>query len=320
MSPSPGHWVTKAKWAVLDLLLAVKQQLPSRLYQSPPNWIGYVLLVPGLLLVGFLFVGMLLLAQYSFLTFDPMEFIVYDYTIENWVKFSNTSAYFQIFFRTLWMAVLTTVLAVALALPYAYLTIRVNSSLLRKLLLIGIFVPFFTGIIVRAYGWLILLGRNGIVNDALGVFGVGPVEFIGTRFGVIIGLLQIMIPFSIVMLAPAIQAIDESLEQAAMNLGADRISTFRHIIVPLAKPGIAGASIVVFTITAATFAIPDLLGAGQVAFMANMIFSQLFSQANWPLAAVFSVALVLVASVFVLGIFYWIGTGTLGLDREGTDA
>jgi putative spermidine/putrescine transport system permease protein len=320
MSPSPGHLIAKAKWAVLDALIAVKRRLPTRLYQSPPNWLGYVFLVPGLLLVGFLFVGMALLTQYSFLTFDPMEFIIYEYTLENWVRFVTTTAYFNIFVRTLWMAVLTTVLAVGLALPYAYLTIRVNSSLLRKLLLIGIFVPFFTGIIVRAYGWLILLGRNGLVNDLLGVFGVGPVKFIGTKLGVIIGLLQIMIPFSIVMLAPAIQAIDEELEQAAMNLGADRISVFRHVIIPLAKPGIAGASIVVFTITAATFAIPDLVGGGQVDFMANIIFSQLFSQANYPIAAVFSVSLVLVASVVVLGIFYVIGTGTLGIDRGGTDA
>jgi putative spermidine/putrescine transport system permease protein len=320
MSPSPGHLIAKAKWAVLDALIAVKRRLPTRLYQSPPNWLGYVFLVPGLLLVGFLFVGMALLTQYSFLTFDPMEFIIYEYTLENWLRFVTTTAYFNIFVRTLWMAVLTTVLAVGLALPYAYLTIRVNSSLLRKLLLIGIFVPFFTGIIVRAYGWLILLGRNGLVNDLLGVFGVGPVKFIGTKLGVIIGLLQIMIPFSIVMLAPAIQAIDEELEQAAMNLGADRISVFRHVIIPLAKPGIAGASIVVFTITAATFAIPDLVGGGQVDFMANIIFSQLFSQANYPIAAVFSVSLVLVASVVVLGIFYVIGTGTLGIDRGGTDA
>jgi len=320
MSPSPGHLIAKAKWAVLDALIAVKRRLPTRLYQSPPNWLGYVFLVPGLLLVGFLFVGMALLTQYSFLTFDPMEFIIYEYTLENWLRFVTTTAYFNIFVRTLWMAVLTTLLAVGLALPYAYLTIRVNSSLLRKLLLIGIFVPFFTGIIVRAYGWLILLGRNGLVNDLLGVFGVGPVKFIGTKLGVIIGLLQIMIPFSIVMLAPAIQAIDEELEQAAMNLGADRISVFRHVIIPLAKPGIAGASIVVFTITAATFAIPDLVGGGQVDFMANIIFSQLFSQANYPIAAVFSVSLVLVASVVVLGIFYVIGTGTLGIDRGGTDA
>jgi len=320
MSPPVGHWLRKAKWAVLDRLIAAKQRLPSHIYQSPPNWIGYLLLVPGLLLIGFLSVGMVILTQYSFLTFDPLEFMIYDYTLENWERFFATPAYFSIFFRTLWMAVLVTVLAVAFALPYAYLTIRVNSSIARKILLIGIFVPFFTGIIVRAYGWLIILGRNGIVNDFLGSFGIGPVRFIGTNLGVVIGLLQIMIPFSIVMLAPAIQAIDESLERAAMNLGADRIATFRHVVIPLAKPGIAGAAIVVFTITAATYAIPDLVGAGRVNFMANQIFSALFNQANYPLASVFSVSLVIVASIFVLGIFYWIGSGTLGIDAEGHDA
>lgn len=316
MADSFSNRLTRAKWAAMDTAVAAKERLPSWAYRSPPDWFGYVLLVPGLLLVGFLFVGMIILTQYSVLTFDPVDFVVYEYTLENWITYFQTTAYHQIFFRTIWMSTLITVVSVACALPYAYLTIRVDSTLARKLLLIGIFVPFFTGIIVRAYGWLIILGRNGIVNQFVGLFGVEPITFIGTNKGVLIGLLQIMIPYSIVMLAPAIQAIDESVERAAMNLGANRLDTFRHIVIPLAKPGIAAASIVVFTITMATYAIPDLLGSGQVDFMANLIFSALFSQVNYPLAAVFSLSLVFVASIIVMAIFYRVGTGTLGIEME----
>jgi putative spermidine/putrescine transport system permease protein len=314
MADEVSHRLQRLKWSVTDAAIAAKERLPSRLYRQPPESFGYLLILPGILLVGFLFVGTLLLARYSVLTFDPIEFVVNDYTLENWRRFLDTPAYHRIFFRTVWMAAAITVLSVLSAFPYAYLTIRVDSSLLRKLLLIGIFVPFFTGIIVRAYGWLILLGRNGIVNTALEAVGIGSITFIGTNIGVVIGLLQIMIPYSIVMLAPAIQAIDPAMERAAMNLGANRVDTFRHVVVPLAKPGIAGASIVVFTITAATFAIPDLIGSGQVDFMANLIFSALFSQVNYPLAAVLSLTLVLVASLIVMGIFYRVGTGTLGIE------
>jgi len=301
----------------MDTAIGAKKRLPTWLYRSPPDQFGYLLLVPGILLVGFLFVGMLYLARYSVLTFDPVDFVTNSLTLANWHELLTEPAYYGIFFRTVWMAALITVLSVAFAFPYAYLTIRVNSSIVRKLLLVSVFVPFFTGIIVRTYGWLIILGQNGLVNNTLGVFGLGPIRFIGTPLAVMIGLLQIMIPYSIVMLAPAIQTIDESLEKAAMNLGANRIATFRHVILPLALPGIAGASIVVFTITSATFAIPGILGGGQVDLMANLIFKTLFSQANYPLAAVFSLSLVFVTSMIVFVIFTRVGTGTLGIETGG---
>ncbi|RQH02463.1 ABC transporter permease [Natrarchaeobius oligotrophus] len=280
---------------------------------------GYIFILPGLLLVSFLFVGMFILGFYSFLTHDPFEFIIYEFTLENWERLLGTTGYYNIFVRTIFMALLITAISVVLALPYAYLTIRVRSSLVRKLLLVSLFVPFFTGVIVRAYGWLIILGRNGLVNSFLGLFGIEPVRFIGTQLGVVIGLLQIMIPFAIIMIAPAIQNIDRSLERAASNLGANRVSTFRHIIIPLSLPGIAGATIVVFTITSATYAIPALIGGGQVDFVANLIYRTLFDIANWPLAATFSITLVLVSSIVVLFVFQVIGTGTLGVDTGEND-
>ncbi|WP_255193446.1 ABC transporter permease [Natronobeatus ordinarius] len=306
-------------WALMDRAIAVKERLPRAVYQSPPNWLGYLLLVPALVLVGFLFVGMLMLARYSVLTFDPIELLVYEYTLENWRRLLTTSGYHTIFLRTFVLTTIVTVLSVALALPYAYLTIRVRSPLVRKVLLVSIFVPFFTGVIVRAYGWLIVLGRDGLVNAALGVVGVGPVRFLGSEFAVLIGLLQIMLPFAIIMIAPSIQHIDRSLELAASNLGADRLQTFRHVVVPLAAPGIAGATIVVFTITAATFAIPDLIGGGRVDFVANLVYRTLFNSANYPLAATLSVALVVLTSLVVLAVFRLRGSGTLGIDGGETD-
>ena len=304
----------RAIWKAEDTLIAAKELLPERFYQSPPTWMGYLLIVPGFLLVSFLFVGMFILTAYSFLTHDAIEFIIYEFTLENWETLLGRRGYYSIFVRTVGLSLLITVLSVALALPYAYLTIRVRSAFVRKLLLISLFVPFFTGVIVRAYGWLIILGRNGLLNSTLGVIGIDPIRFIGTQTGVVIGLLQIMTPFAIIMLAPAIQNIDRSLELAASNLGANRLDTFRYIVIPLSLPGIAGATIVVFTITSATYAIPELVGGGQVTFVANLIFRTLFDAGNWPLAATFSVALVIVSSIVVLFVFQVIGTGTLGVD------
>jgi putative spermidine/putrescine transport system permease protein len=302
--------------ALVDAAIALKERLPRRLYQHPPNWVGYVLLVPAIALVGLLFVGLLLLGYYSLLTFDPVEILVYEFTVENWQEVLTTGGYHTIFVRTLALTTLVTVLSVALALPYAYLTIRVRSPVVRKVLLVSIFVPFFTGVIVRAYGWLIILGREGVVNAVLGIFGPGPVRFIASEPAVLVGLLQIMLPFAIIMIAPAIQDIDRSLELAASNLGANRIQTFRHVVLPLAAPGIAGATIVVFTITAATFAIPDIIGGGRVDFVANLVFRTIFNSGNYPLAAALSIALVTIASLVVLAIFRTVGSGTLGNTGE----
>lgn len=309
----------RARWWVENALIGLKERLPRQFYQSPPSWFGYLLVVPGILLVSFLFVGMLILTFYSVLTHDTIEFIVYELTLENWQSLLGTSGYYVIFFRTVAISAVVTVLAVLIALPYAYLTVRVRSPVARKLLLISLFVPFFTGVIVRAYGWLIILGRNGLLNTLLDPLGIGPIRLIGTRAGVVIGLLQIMTPFAIIMIAPAVQDIDRSQERAASNLGANPFQTFRHIVIPLALPGIAGATVVVFTITSATFAIPALVGGGRVTFMANLIFRTLFDVGNWPLAATFSVSLVIVASVVVLAIFRLIGTGTLGMQERASN-
>jgi len=306
-----------ARRAAVDALIALKERLPEDAYRNPPTAVGYLLLVPALVLVGFLFVGMLLLAWYSVLTFDPIEILVYELTLENWRRLFATTGYHVIFLRTIALTTVVTVLAVALALPYAYLTVRVRSAPLRKLLLVSLFVPFFTGVIVRAYGWLIVLGREGVVNAVLGVFGIGPVRFLASEGAVVLALLQIMLPFAIVMIAPAIQNVDRELELAASNLGADRLATFRRVVIPLAAPGIAGATIVVFTITAATFAIPDLIGGGRVDFVANLVYRTLFDSGNYPLAAATSVALVAVTSAVVVGIFRTIGSGTLGIRRGG---
>jgi putative spermidine/putrescine transport system permease protein len=309
------RWL-RLKWRVMDGVLELKGALPSGLFRSRRNGLGYAFLLPGVVLVGFLFAGMVLLLQYSFLTYDPYEFIIYEYTLENWVEALTNDAFRTIFLRTLKLSLVVTVLSVVFGFPYAYLTVRAESELLRKLLLAGVFVPFFTGTIVRAYGWLIILGKRGLVNSVATGLGTGRVDVFGTETAVVIGLFQLMLPFAILMLVPAIRTIDRSLERAAVSLGADRLRTFRYVVVPLSKPGITAASIVVFTISMANFAIPWFLGAGTVDFMANFIHSILLRSSNYPLASALSVALVMVTSTIVLAVFYFVGAGTMGLTVE----
>lgn len=301
------------------MMIGFKEELPRRFYTDPPSWFGYILLIAGVSVIGVLFIGMLLISAYSFLDSDAFSYIIYQPTIDSWITFLTTPAYHTIYLRTLLMSIIITAAAITLALPYAYLTIRIGSSVIRKLLLVGIFIPFFTGVIVRAYGWLIILGREGLLNSVVTMLGINPINFIGNELGVGISLLQIMIPFAIIMIAPAIQNINNSLELAASNLGANRIETFRYVIIPLSLPGIAGAGIVVFTLTTTAYAIPDLIGGGLINFASNIIFSLLVESFNWPLASVFSIVLVISTSVFVVLVFRLVGTGTLGLEPNNTN-
>jgi putative spermidine/putrescine transport system permease protein len=146
--------------------------------------------------------------------------------------------------------------------------------------------------------------------------GVGTVDVIGTASAVVIGLVQYLLPFAVLMLTPAFASIDPDLERAAKNCGANQAQTFRHVVLPLARPGITAATIVVFTISMANYSIPDLLGGGTNSFVANFIYSTVFGTLNYPFAAVLSLTLVVVASLFVLTVFKVYGTGTLGVEVD----
>jgi putative spermidine/putrescine transport system permease protein len=226
----------------------------------------------------------------------------------------TTPSYYNVLLKTLGLSAIITVLTLSLSFPYAYLTIRVESPLLRKILLISVFTPFFTGLIIRAYGWLVILGKNGLLNGLLNTFGISSIGFLGTIPAVIVGALQIMIPFGVLMIAPAIESIDREIERAAQNLGANRLNMFRHVVIPLAKPGLAGATIVVFTISTTLYAVPQILGLGQVNFIANVIYSTVFLTGNAPFAAVMSIALVGCTSLLVILILKKIGLGTLSVE------
>ena len=311
------HKRAQLKWRIMDALIAAKDHTPIDA-QAYTNRFGYLLIVPGILLVSFLAAGVVLLTYYSFLTYDTIEIFTYVYTLENWERFLDTTAFHTVFIRTILFSTVVTVCCVALALPYAYLLVRIKQSFFRYLLLFGLFVPFFSGVIIRVYGWLILLGQNGLVNWGLGTVGISPVNVIGTPVAVILGLVQYLLPFAVLMLTPAIASIEPDLERAAKNCGASQVETFRYVVLPLARPGITAAIVVVFTLSMANYSIPDLLGGGTNSFVANFIYDQVFGTLNYPFAAVMSLTLVAVASLVVLVIFKVYGTGTLGVstDRE----
>lgn len=307
------HKRLRLQWWIMDGLIVLKERVPYD-FDNRSERFGYLLVFPAVLVISFLPIGVGLLIWFSFNTFDPIEIVVQEFTLENWVRFFSTPAFHDIFIRTFLFSVLITIICVGLAVPYAYLIIRVESGWVRLFLLFSLFIPFFSGVVIRAYGWMIILGENGLINWVFTSLGLESIGILGTGVSVVIGIVQFLLPFTILLMTPAFANIDRSVERAAMNCGATRLQTFRHVVLPLAKPGLIAATIVTFSLAMKSYAIPDLLGGGNVDFAANFIFQKVFGTLNYPLAAVLSLVLIAISSTIVLIVFKIYGTGTLGTE------
>jgi putative spermidine/putrescine transport system permease protein len=311
------HTAYPLSWRMFDAAEAlVKRTWPARLAPGLP----YLLLFPALLVTGLLVIGLIDIADSSLHVLDRATFRPSpSYSLDNFDKALSLPLFRNIGLRSFAGAVLVTVFTLALAFPYAYVLVRTESAVLRKLLLIVLFMPFFIGQVVRAYGWLIILGNEGILNASLAIFGIGPFRLLFNYWAVLFGLVQTMIPFAVLMLAPALTAIPKETERAAESLGANWIRTFRYVVIPLARPGMIGAAIVVFTLTLTDFAIPAVLGGGSNDFIANAIYDQFFRTSDAGLGSALTVLLIVVGSATVGLTLLLAGMGTLGLAGRDDD-
>lgn len=298
-------------WRIADVLEAAVDLLWPR---SMSRYTGWLLIAPALMLVGLLVIGLVQIADSSLRTLDTSTFLLSEErSAANYETAVTQGVYLTVTLRSLVGAVIVTVLTLMFAFPYAYAMVRTRRAGLRKALLIALFLPFFIGQVVRAYGWLIILGNGGMVNDVLGLVGVPPQRLLFNYPAVIFGLVQYMLPFAVLMLAPALTAIPEETEAAAGSLGANWVRTFWHVVVPMAKPGLIGAGLVVATLTLTDFAIPAMMGGGSQDFIANAIYDQFFRTADQGLGSALALILVAVGSLMVGAVFMVFGAGTLAM-------
>ena len=301
------------RWRVMDALEAVAGILWPRFFRAGTP---YLMLAPAILLVGLLVLGLWQMADASFRTLDTNTFLLSeDYSLANYKRAVTESLFITVAGRSLIGAIIVTVLTLIVSFPYAYVMVRTPSAALRKFLLIALFLPFFIGQVVRAYGWLIILGNQGMVNEAFGLIGIAPMRLLYNYPAVLFGLVQYMMPFAVLMLAPALTAIPEEIEAAAGSLGADWVRTFRHVVLPMARPGFVGAGLVVLTLSLTDFAIPAMLGGGSQDFIANAIYDQFFRTSDQGLGATLALLLVAVGSLLVGLVFTLFGAGTLAMGR-----
>ncbi len=317
MTPDPGRPARAAGRAAYPLAWRALDTAEALVALWPARWTGaakWLLLAPALLLTGLLLWGLGIMADASL---REMDFRTYrlgqDWSAANFAKAYASSAFWATARRSLGAALIVTALCLALALPYAYAMTRTRSAALRRLLLVGLFLPFFIGQVVRAYGWLILLGQQGLVNEALGVLGLGPYRMLFAYPTVIFGLVQYMLPFAVLMLAPALTAIPEEIERAAESCGASWPRAFWHVVIPMARPGLIAAALVVSTLTLTDFAMPAIMGGGGNDFLANLVYDQFFRTSDAGLGSAITLILTLLGVTVAGVLLAFAGVAAFGL-------
>ncbi|WP_127145760.1 ABC transporter permease [Pelagibacterium montanilacus] len=306
--------LTRARWRLTDAADTMLSALfPGRARRLTP----YIFLIPAFLIVGVIVAGLFYIGDSSLRVLDRSTFLQSeDYSLENYVNIYERAGYRSVLFRTFSGTAIVTITVLLLSFPYAYLMVRTQSSFLRKFLLFNLFLPFFLGQVVRAYGWLIILGQEGLVNGILGQLGLANISVLYTNTAVLIGLIQYMLPFGVLMLAPALTAIDSDIEAASEGLGAKWYQTLWHVVLPLAKPGFVAATVVVFTITLTEFAIPAILGGGTNDYVANAIYDAFFRVSDMGAGSALGVVLIVIGTTLVSVLFALMGTGTVGFLKE----
>lgn len=200
---------------------------------------------------------------------------------------------------TLWLAAKTTLLALLIGYPLAYLYTLAPAKLQRVMILL-IVLPLLTSAVVRTFSWVVILGRQGIVNNLLLSYGwiEAPLKLLYTPGAVTVALAQIEMPLMVLPLITALSNIDQNLRQASQVLGAGRWRTFFQVTLPLSMPGLLAGCLLVFAAAASAFVTQTLVGGGQLMFMPFYIYQQAIQANNYPFAA--TIAMALLASVLVI--------------------
>lgn len=264
------------------------------------KWPAWALLSPILLLVMAVFVlpvGLFL--QYSFYRFRSgrLEEV---FSLDTYWRFLTDELYLITIYDTLKLAILSTVLCVAISYPLAYAMWRTRSAKLQKFIALVVFAPVLVSVVVRSYGWTVLLADQGPVNYLLMKLGLTtePISLVYNMTGTVISLAHVFLPFVVFPILASMLRLDPTLREAAEDLGAGWWTIFRRITLPLTLPGaIAGAQIC-FTLALGSFVTPAILGGGRVLVLPIQIYTAT-SDINWPVAAVGGLCLLVMAFIAV---------------------
>ena len=245
-----------------------------------------------------------------------------DVNLDSYARFFSEPIYAQIFLKSVWYALLTTLFCLALAYPLAALVAK-SPKRYRDLLLLLVILPFWSNFLIRVYAWMIILGPNAAlakaVNGVLAWFGHEPVPLLFSSFAVLVCLVYVHLPFMVLPLYANLEKHDQALLDAAQDLGANAWQRFWRITFPLSLPGVYAGAALVFIPALGIFAIPDILGGPEDSLIGNVIKQQFLETRDWPFGSVLSIVLT-VAALSLAGLAAWVGRGSLGTPSSAEDA
>lgn len=216
-----------------------------------------------------------------------------NFSIDN---LSRMGQYSNIFFRSIWLAVIATVVCLIIAYPLAFILSRMEMRKQSTMLLL-VMLPMWMNFLLRTYAWMTLLESNGVINKLLGLVGIQPVEMINTQGAIVLGMVYNYLPFMILPLYSVMTKIDKSVIEAAQDLGSSSVQVLTKVIIPLSKPGIMTGITMVFVPSVSTFIISRMLGGGSNMLIGDLIEQQILGTSyNLNLGASISIVLM----VFIL--------------------
>lgn len=250
-------------------------------------------LVPAALLVGLAFVVPIAILMWRSVSDPSLGF-------DNYLEAFEDPTVVRIMGRTFRVALIVTALTLLLGYPYAYVMTKVRARA-RTAMLIVLLIPFWTSVMARSFAWIALLQNNGLVNSVLGSLGLPKVQLLGTETGVLIGMVQVLLPFTVLPLFASLRTIDRSLMNAAEGLGATRVQAFRLVYLPLSVPGIFAAGLLTFVLSLGFYITPDLLGSPSNSLISQLIATRVSTLLDFSSAGALA-ALLLLTTLIVLAV------------------
>jgi putative spermidine/putrescine transport system permease protein len=262
-----------------------------------------LLLSPYVLLLLVFFaapLALMLVISVSRQSFGEMEWTI---TFHHYARFFSDGFYLGVLSDTLLLGAIVTLVSLLLGYPLAY-HLALTRSRWKPLLIVFILSPLLVGIVIRCYGWMILLADRGLINATLVEHGwlTKPLPLMYNRFGIALGLVHVFLPFMVLSLTGVLKRIDPHLIEASKTLGASPRRAFFEVTLPLSLPGILAGSLLVFSLAISSFVVPILLGGFKVQVLPMIVYEQILSVFDWPFGAANAFVL-LVISVALIAVY-----------------
>ncbi len=251
--------------------------------------VRYTLLFPGIVLLCFFLVLPLLSSLI------PTVFPESSFSLQLYIDFFKDSYFMAVLGRTLSISLIVTIFCAVLGLPAAYVISGVSKKWRGILIALTLF-PLLTNSVIRSFAWITILGKNGVINNLLMMFGVihEPMSLLYTDFSIIIGSVYLFLPTMIMTLVGVLENIDDDLLEAAATLGLSPLKGFFKIILPLSLPGMIVGSILVFTGTLTAYTTPQLLGGNKKMMLATLLYQRATTLGDWTSASVIALVMIMI--------------------------